>query len=333
VKLFFLAVALTVSSIIIAQEKSSGRAITVEEYNKAKTFSVNDLDKDSYIKFDNTYILDRYEARKPYFITGDDGLKKRIDLYKFLLKEGMQELGTMIFYTNEKGKLYKVCLPDFKADGKIWEQYFTDIHAIDKEEPNFVLKLSYVLSKEFGFQLYKAANAGKDLSKEAGTYGSDICFPGNMQVAMADGSTKMLSDIKAGDKVITVDAITKKAATTVVKTLAEHEAKNYALTQILLLSVNETTTATAITIQISSKELTVTPNHPILTIGGEKQAGQVKENDIILCKEQNGFCIEYKVFNVTEIKGALQKVYNMVAESGDTFMINDVMVKQKNSKQ
>ena len=316
----------------IAQDKTN-RAITAEEYAKAKTFVVKDLDNDSYVKFENTYVLDRYESRKPYFITGDDGNKKRIDLYKLILKEGMQELGTMIYYTNEKGKLFTVCLPGFKADGKIWEQYFADIHAIDKTEPNFVLKLSYVLSKEFGFQQYKAANQGKDLSKEAGTYGSDICFPGDMRIDMADGSQKLLRDIQAGDKVITVDVLTKMPEATVVKALAVHEAKTYALTQILLISEHEKITDAGIELQLLSKQLTVMPNHPILCTTGEKPAGQIQVNEKIVCKDQNGLLAEYKVFDVTEIKGALQKVYNMEAETGNTFTVNGVMVMQKLSKQ
>lgn len=48
------------------------RPLTMAEYDKAKTYTIADLDKDTYVKFDNTYILDRYQARKPFFITGDD---------------------------------------------------------------------------------------------------------------------------------------------------------------------------------------------------------------------------------------------------------------------
>ena len=92
-------------------------------------------------------MLDRYEMRKPYIITGDDGLKKRIDLYKLISKNGMQELGTQIFYTNEKGKQFVAIQPNFTANPKVWEKYFEDIHAIDKIEKNFVLKLSYILIK------------------------------------------------------------------------------------------------------------------------------------------------------------------------------------------
>ncbi len=330
-KFFFLAASGAMLSLsVIAQEQPASRAITTDEYEKAKTFSVKDLDKDTYVKFENTYVLDRYESRKPYFITGDDGMKKRVDMYKLILKDGMQELGTMIYYTNEKGKLYKVCLPGFKADSKIWEKYFTDIHAIDKEEPNFVLKLSYILSKEFGFQLYKASTGGKDISKEAGTYGTDICFPGNMKVSMADGSTKMLSKIQAGEKVITVDAVTHTAKETIVKELSVHEAKNYALTNILLLSATEKRSATGTDVQLRTKELSVTPNHPLLTTTGEKHAGEVKEGDKVLCKDAQGTAYkEYTVFYVNEKAGGLQKVYNIVAESGDTFIMNDVMVMQK----
>ena len=104
------------------QSTGSSRPLTLAEYQKAKTFAVKDLDNETYVKFENAYILDRYEARKPYFITGDDGLKKRMDLYKLISKEGMQELGVVIFYTNEKGKQYQALLPNLTTDGNVWEQ-------------------------------------------------------------------------------------------------------------------------------------------------------------------------------------------------------------------
>src|ERR1700754_1727048 len=93
-------------TVIRAQDTAGNRALTMGEYEKARTFTVGDLDKDTYVKFENAYILDRGGFGKPYFITGDDGMKKRIDLYKLLLKEGRVELGTIIYYTTEKGKRY-----------------------------------------------------------------------------------------------------------------------------------------------------------------------------------------------------------------------------------
>ncbi len=238
------------------------RVLSADEYAKAKTFKVKDLDNDTYVKLENTYVLDRYEMRKPYFITGDDGLKKRIDLYKLIAKEGMQELGTMIYYTNEKGALYTAVLPGFRADAAVWEKYFEDIHAIDKEEKNFVLKLSYVLSKEFGFQLYKSANQGKNLKAESGTYSNNICFPGSQQVTMANGATKALKDIRPGDRVVTIDPLTRQANTVRVKELVAHEAENYAITSLLVVATQEASTAAGMEVHMSSRVLQATPNHP-----------------------------------------------------------------------
>src|SRR4051812_3551230 len=113
-----------------AQTTPNPRPLTLDEYNKALTYSIADLDKDTYVKFDNAYVLDRYEGRKPYFITGSDDLKKRIDLYKLIAKAGMQEIGLMVFYTSETGKRYQALVPDFTADAKVWEKYFNDIDNI-----------------------------------------------------------------------------------------------------------------------------------------------------------------------------------------------------------
>jgi len=306
------------------------RALSAEEYAKAKAFKVKDLDNDTYVKFENTYVLDRYEMRKPYFITGDDGLKKRIDLYKLIAKDGMQELGTMIYYTNEKGTLYTAVLPGFRADAAIWGKYFEDIHAIDKEEKNFVLKLSYVLSKEFGFQLYKAANQGKNLKAESGTYSNNICFPGTQQVTMADGATRALKDIRPGDQVVTVDPGSHRATTVRVKALVAHEAKNYAITSLLVVAGREQATANGTEVHISSRVLQATPNHPMMTASGKKRVGDINEGEQIICQDENTHTYQtFTVFNKMEAAGGVQPVYNIVADGGSTFMMNGVMVLQK----
>jgi hypothetical protein len=318
-------------SLVKAQEKTiKFRPLTMAEYDKAKSFTVADLDKDTYVKIENTYVLDRYQLRKPYFITGDDGLKKRVDLYKLLLKDGMQEIGTMVFYTNEKGKLYKALVPDFTADGKVWEKYFQDIDDINKEEKNFVLKLSYILSKEFSFQQYKVLNAGKDTSEEEATYGSDICFPGEEEVSMAGGGKKRLKDVKAGDEVITVDPERKIASIVKVKDLTVHEARNYALTSLILIATNSHITDDGEEIHLSAKVLQATPNHPMLTREGNLKIGDIKEGQEVLClNEATGKYDVFKVWEKNERAGGTQKVYNIVADGGSTFIMNGVMVMQK----
>lgn len=307
-----------------SQRDTTARALTMAEYQKAKTFSVADPDKDTYVKVENTYILDHNGFGKPYFITGDDGKKKRIDLYKLILKDGRIELGTIIFYTTESGKRYTACMPGFKADPAVWNKYFEDIHAIDKEEAFFVLKLSYVLSKELGFQLYRAAQPGNGtaISREAGTYGNDICFPGDMAVSMADGTKKPLSAVKAGDAVVTVDPATHAARTVVVKELTVHAAKNYAITRLTLLSAIEGGDHAVV---LSTRELEATPNHPM---GSGVTAGQLKIGDKVLCTEGGGYRW-FTVWDKTEGAAGTQPVYNIVADGGTTLVLNGVMVMQK----
>lgn len=319
-------------SLAQAQEKAvvNPRPLTLPEYEKAQAFTISDLDKDTYVKFENTYVLDRYQARKPYFITGDDGLKKRIDLYKLIAKDGMQEIGLMVYYTNEKGKLYKALVPDFTADAKVWDKYFTDIDDINKEEKNFVLKLSYILSKELSFQQYKVINHGKNLSEEEATYGSDICFPGDEEVTMADGGKKSLKDVKAGDEVITVDPHTKLASAVKVKELTVHNAKNYALTSLILIAANSNSDAEGTNIQLSAKLLQATPNHPMQTKDGNRKIGEIKEGQEVLClNEVTGNYDVYTVWKRDEHAGGTQKLYNIVADGGSTFVMNGVMVMQK----
>ncbi|QHS56974.1 hypothetical protein GWR56_16015 [Mucilaginibacter sp. 14171R-50] len=302
------------------------RPLTLAEYTRAQTFNIADLDKDTYVKFENAYVLDRYEGRKPYFITGSDGLKKRIDLYKLIAKDGLQEIGTMVFYTNEKGKLYKALVPNFTAEGKVWEQYFQDIDNINKVETNFILKLSYVLSKEFSFQQYKLLNGGKDMKEESATYGNDICFPGDELVTMANGGKKFLKDVKSGDHVITVDPATKVASAATVKELTAHVAKNYALTKLVLVSAQ----TNGQDIRLSSKVLQATPNHPMLTAQGNQKIGEITIGQDVLClDEKTGKYQAYTVLLKTEKAGGTQKVYNIVADGGSTVVMNGVMVLQK----
>jgi|SRR6218665_256755 len=306
------------------------KGMTAEQYDKVKTFAVKDLDNDTYVKIENLYVLDRYEGRKPYFITGSDGLKKRMDIYKVLLKDGMQEIGTLVFYTNEKAQQYKVCLPNMQAESKVWEKAFEDIDKVDQQEKFFALKLSYVLSKEFSFQLYKSSNGGKDPGKESETYGNDICFPGNTNVMMAGGIQKQMKDVQAGDEVVTVDPVSGKQLTVKVKELTVHEAKNYAITNLLLVRAEKYFAPGHVDVLMDTRELSATPNHPVLTAGGEKKTGEILKGDKVLCQYGNEGGYElFDVVYVSRQAQGVQKVYNIVAESGETFVINDVMVLQK----
>lgn len=317
---------------LYAQEENSvPRPLTMDEYKKAKTFEIKDLDNQTYLKVENTYILDRYEMRKPYFITGDDRLKKRIDLYKLYAKEEMQELGMVIFYTNEKGKVYTACLPNFTAAAEVWDAYFNDIHAINKVEENFVLKLAYILSKEMSFQLYKAMYQGKDFAAESVTYGNDICFPGDEVVTLADGQRKRLEDIGPGDAVMTIDPVSGKKVATVVKGRQEHEAKNYAITRLTLYAAQQEETPEAHQVRLRVRTLRATPNHPVATSAGERlPMGSLQVGQHLLCYETGRpEGTPFEIIGTEEITEGVQKVYNLITTEGDNFMVNDMLVMKK----
>ena len=313
----------------LRSQAQESRPITLDEYNLAKTFEIEDLDNETYVKFDNKYILDRYEMRAPIYITGDDGLRKRVDLYKLVAREDLQELGIMVFYTTEAGTLYKALVPNFTASGEVWEMYFEDIHGIDKVEANFVLKLSYVLSREFSYQIYKGLNAGEVMDEHA-TYGSDICFPGDQLVTLADGSTKLLQDIKIGDRVKTLDPSTQTDAVVTVNKLVTHIPQNYAITVLTLLDAEEKAEEGASSVRLSVKELKATPNHPMLTSTGSKPIGEVEPGEEILSwNEATGQYESFIVFDTKEITEGTQPVYSIEADAGSTLLMNGVMVRQK----
>ena len=242
----------------------------------------------------------------------------------------MQELGILIFYTNEKNTIYKALLPNFTADAKVWEKYFEDIHAIDKIEKNFVLKLSYITSKELGYQIYKSLNQGKDLSKESATYGNDICFPGDQEVTLTGGSTKLLSEVVDGDQIVTVDAATHQKTSVTVSKVIAHEAKNYALTQLTLLRTTETITAAGVDVRLSARTLKATPNHPMQTSEGDKAAGTINVKERVLCFDESTGSYEYfEVVNKTDIVEGIQKVYSIEGSDESPMLMNGVMVLQK----
>jgi hypothetical protein len=68
----------------------------------------------------------------------------------------------------------------------------------------------------------------------------------------------------------------------------------------------------------------------VLTIAGKKQMGNVATGDQLLCMDEHTkTLVTYTVVNKTEAAGGKQPVYNIVAEGGDAFIMNNIMVLQK----
>lgn len=314
------------TGILPAQESS--RSLSLDEYERAKTFRVANLDEDTYLKIDNAYILDRGNMPLPYFITGDDGLRKRIDLYKLMDKATRGRLGTVIYYTNERGKLYTAVLPTPNASPQVWAQYFEDIHATNKEEENYVLKLAYVISKELS-QAY--SGPGRPQSQlEGAAYGTEICFPGNMLVKLANGSTKPLQTVQSGESIWAIGGRSTRPLLTRVTQLTSHRAEPYAL--IRLMAINRSmfhSDAQGNYVQLRVEELVATPNHPIRTTRGNVPLSEVRLGDKIWVAE-NDYSKLCTVFWLYEFAGPPQQVYSLSVEGADNQpVLNEIAVRQK----
>lgn len=318
---------ITILSLHIQAQDTKPRAITADEYALAKTALVKDLDKDTYVKLSPKYVLDRYEMKKPYFITGDDGLRKRIDLYKLIARDSMQELGTVLFYTTEKGKLYTACIPSLPSEGKVWERYFEDIHAIDKEEKNFVLKLSYVLSREFSFLLGRASGKGGPV--EDANYGNEICFPGSGDVLMANGSYKKMSEVKEGDEVVTIHPQTLKASIHKVTDVAVHTPKNYAVTTLTLINDEVLESAVGKEVRLSVRSLSATPNHPVSYGDISVEMARIPVGAQLLCRNETGGWSRYQVVLKEEKAHGVQPVFSISTADGSALVVDGVLVLQK----
>ena len=311
-------------------QKTDSSGLTAGEYTKATQFIIQDLDNESYMKFEgNKYVAERYENGKPYFITGDDGMKKRIDLYTLTRKGDPAVIGTLIYYTTEKGTRYTACLPGRSAPGPVWEKYFEDIHAIDKKEPFFVLKLSYVLSREFTYQQYKASLKGKNPDRaEAGTYGNDICFPGEDLVELGDGRKIKIGEVRKGDEIMALDPQTGLVKKVSVQKLVAHASGNYAITTLLLLRA--TATGGPNEWSISLQEIQATPNHPMATRTGSMRMGDVMPGQEILCKNKDGQAYSYfTVWSKEEYAKGIQPVYSLELSTNDLVSVNGVSARQK----
>jgi hypothetical protein len=156
-----------------AQEKARG--LTLDEYKKAKTFAVNDLDNDTYLKFENAYVLDRYEMRPPYVFKYSDGIERRIYLYRLLDNKTKASLGmTAVYFTPGDGKKIHVCIPNPQAEKAVWAQYIDDLKEYAGAEKGFGSAFAYVTSREL------AALAGGGAGATAASAGKtdfDVCFP------------------------------------------------------------------------------------------------------------------------------------------------------------
>jgi hypothetical protein len=303
-------------------------SLTLEDYKKFASFKLEKPEEETYVKLEGGYVLDR-EA-KPYVFNYSDGVERRIYVYKMLKGASRDEVGTMALYAAPKsGKIIKVCIPGSKADKKVWDYYIDELKLNGEQEQGFLSTLAFVLSREYSSAHANAGKGTNNVAKDEGDY--DFCFPAGVLVAMADGATKPIEQVKAGDHVVAFDPITQgKRETTVTAVQAHYKEEGIRITKLVLLPTEEVFASAGTWIPAAPIEIEATGNHPLYTKQGKKEMRHVIEGDVLyhFDSSRHGFR-EYRVVTKTQQDGQpVKQVYNLETEAGN-YLVNGTVVLDK----
>jgi hypothetical protein len=318
------------SSIARSQnDAQAARGMSMTDYDKAKTFKLNDIDNDTYVKFDNAYVLDRYEMKPPYVFKYSDNIERRFYLYKLLDNQTRKDLGMVaIYYLPASKKSINLPIPNATADKQVWARYIDDLKELGEKESGFLSAFSYTLSREVSIMMGAGSGQASPVSQSKIDY--DVCFPSGTPVTLLDGSQVAIETLKAGDRIAAYNQKTGQLETTIIKNVEVHESKDYAVTsvmavrrEVVTVSVNNNTNV------MGALRLEATSNHPVLTKSGRKQLGELVPGDVIYCYDstQETFA-EFEVRVIAKDFRTVSQVYNLVTDK-QNFLVNHAVVLDK----
>ncbi|GAB3838558.1 Hint domain-containing protein [Hymenobacter jeollabukensis] len=258
--------------------------------------------------------------------------KRRLDLYTKYLPQ----LGTA--WTTQKTLVKNRVMPFQTELARI--HYGDDIQR--PEEKNFLSALAGGQQLMVGQvqQLASYSSAVYDLNQEyvdlKTAYDRPfkceeaVCFPAYARVALPEGREVHISKVRPGDVVLGYDALTGKAVPTRVVRLDIHDEQKYPLVQLtigapLVYAGLETAPGRPYK---PATELTVTPNHPVVTAEGQQlRADELRPSDNVL---QLGSAAAVETTHLTDRQdaGTAPIVYNLRTETGNYF-VGGVLVGSK----
>jgi hypothetical protein len=235
---------LVCTMVMRAQDTAGNRALTMAEYEKAKTFTVGDPDKDTYVKFENAYILDHSGFGKPYFITGDDG-KKETHRSVQADPEGRQG-GTghrHLLYHGEMASGTRPVLPGLQVPIRQGLEKVFRRHSRHRQAGALLCDEAVLcpVRRSWVIQLYRSATGRAGCDRSAGRpapMAMTFVFPVIWRSRMAGRRPQAAAGSQAGDDCGDrgpCDAYGRHGGEAV-KELTVHDAKNYAITRLVLLA-------------------------------------------------------------------------------------------------
>ncbi len=296
----------------IGQAQTFGKA----EYQQLKSLTIDNLERDSYVVFDEEgFILDRYELKPAYVFNFSDEIERKVYLYLVYPLETEDTLGCVMFYQREDVTIV-LPLPGANADREAWGLYIDDLKYVGEDEPGFLACVGFVVSKEFSALL--AGSAGGQ--EEEGEY--EYCFAENAMIQVAGGREIIVSDIVPGMEIMSWDSKRQASTKTVVTGLDVHHREAIDMYEIwvtdpaVLLADNLN--------QPVLKRLYLTPNHPVETESGIMRAEEIRAGMHIYCKE-NGELISVPVMASRTAHSSETTVYSIITE-GMPFFVEGILV-------
>lgn len=304
---------------LFAQEASEKRALTAAEYDAVKKVTIKNLEKDSYVKADK-FILDR--VGDPFVFKFSDGTERRVYLYKLFETEKMAELGMAVVYTTPKdGKMRMFPVPSPDAPGEVWGKYIDDLKYGEDALKGLAPCVAFALTKSGVGGTPVVAKEGEKI---------EYCFPADAHVTLANGTTKAIADVHAGESVLSFNPETKQAETATVQRVQVHANRSFDLTRLTLVDPASLETAqTGENRFLVETVLEGTANHPVLTTTGRKALSEVRVGETLYWHEAGSNALKaYQVFTAQPAFRATGTVFNLVTDK-PTYLVNGMLVFKK----
>ena len=297
--------------------------LIVSEYDALKKVRIENLDKESYVALDKPSLVLDSEMKPAYTFNFSDKVPRKVYVYKIFTASDMTEIGKLAFYVlPEAGKVIAQPIPGATADREVWGKYIDDLK-YTKEE-GFLACMSFVLSKELSAASHQLNNGAEAMLPADDEY--EYCFAADAVVKMADGSEKLISQVRPGEQVVCRAANGALSATSVIAT--DRHQGNFSIVKITVEELHTPTAAASSTPYQVLHTIEGTANHPVYTQSGKKPLGELARGDKMLWHDKaTGKLLACRVLSKGSA-GTAGTVYNLTTATGN-FLVNGFVVFDK----
>lgn len=234
--------------------------------------------------------------------------------YEISVNENYKVCAWMLIYEKSGSQPIYFCIPTQSSDDEVWAKSFTDLRDA---------KLSTSAYLAYSWALYNLVGA---LSNDY----DDICFTESTLITMADGTQKIISEIKSGDLVLCYDNFTLQTVVSEVSELIIHNDKKYNISRVTINNQRFFLASSDNSFVNTNFTIEATENHPIVTTEGIKTIGELIEGDRLLYYDNNSNAF----FNLPVIKTEknikqIDTVYNVRLTNNINYIANNLVVLMK----